>query len=86
MEQHKEWKHKLLHDYYEEIDDANKYLKIAEEAEADMCYMTANALEMIAHEEMTHARYLRDKLDDWHIPHGEKESEWEALEKHFGYR
>jgi rubrerythrin len=86
MEQAKEWKHQLLNDYYKEINDSHHYLALAKEAEADMCYMTANALEMIAHEEMTHARYLRDKLDDWHIPHAEKEAEWEALERHFGYR
>lgn len=48
--------------------------------------MTANALEMIAHEEMTHARFIRGRLEEWDIPHGEKEEEWHALERHFGYR
>ena len=86
IEATKDWKHHLVEQYYEEIEDAHEYLKLAEEAEDDHCYITANGLEMIAHEEMTHARFLRDKLEEWDIPHGAKEAEWEKLERHFGYR
>lgn len=86
MDHGKDWKHRLVDDYYKEINDAHHYVELAKEAEADSCHVTANTLEMIAHEEMGHARYLRGKLDDWDIPHGEKEAEWHALERHFGYR
>ena len=86
MENHKHWKHRLVEDYYEEIEDAHKYLKLAEEAEEDSCYLTANTFEMIAHEEMSHARFLRGRLEEWDIPHGDKEEEWRSLERHFGYR
>ena len=86
MEITKHWKHQLVEDYYDEIEDAHKYLKLAEEAEKDSCYVTANGLAMIAHEEMTHARFLRDKLEEWGIPHDAKEAEWEALEHRFGYK
>jgi ferritin len=86
MEQHKAWKHKLLDDYYKEINDAHHYLDLAKEAESDSCYVTANTLEMMAHEEMTHARFIRGRLEEWDIPHWEKEEEWHALERRFGYR
>ena len=83
MENYKSWKHQLLEDYYEEIADANKYLKLSEEAEKESFYNTAKTLELMAHDEMTHARFLRDKLEEWGIPHSAKEAEWEELESYF---
>ena len=86
MEINKNWKLHLLEDYYEEMEDAHKYINLAEEAEKDDCYITANALEMLAHDEFTHAKWLRNKLEEWGIPHGNKEADWQSLERHFGYR
>lgn len=85
MENYKSWKHQLLDDYYEEISDAHKYLKLSEDAEKESFYHTAQTLELMAHDEMTHARFLRDKLEEWGIPHAAKEEEWEALERHFAF-
>ena len=86
MEEKKHWKHELSEQFEEEIEDANKYLDLAEEAEEDKCYITANSLELIAHEEYSHAHFLRGRLEEWGMFTHEDKELWEKLERRMGYR
>lgn len=83
MEAARHWKHQLVEDYYDELEDVKKYQNLAKQAEEDSYYETARTLEVIAQEELTHAKFLRGKLEEWGIPHSAKESEWEELESYF---
>ena len=78
--------HRLREQFCEEIEDANEYLDLAEEAERDGWHLTANGLEMIAHEEMTHANFLRERLMEWGEYHAEKDEKWHHLLQRLGYR
>ena len=78
--------HRLREQFCEEIEDAHKYLDLAEEAERDGWHLTANGLEMIAHEEMTHASFLRERLKEWGEYHEEKDEKWHHLLHRLGYR
>lgn len=73
----------FLEDFCEEIEDSNKYLDLSEEAEEAGMHGTAIALQMIAHEEMTHARFLRNELEHMHALPIEKHEKWEKLLKRF---
>lgn len=86
MDAEKSFKHKLAEQYEEEIEGAYEYLDLAKEAEAEECYITANAIELIAHEEFSHARFIRGKLKDWDMLTEDMEEKWEKLERKFGYR
>ena len=75
----------LQEQYCEEIEDANKYLDLAEKAEHDGWHLTARGLEMIAHEEMSHASFLRERLLEWGEYHIEKDEKWHHLLHRLGY-
>lgn len=79
MEAGKHIVHELAEQFCEEIEDANKYLDLAAEADEDGMRGTAKALRMIAREEMTHAKFLRDDLRIMHHFDTEKEEKWEKL-------
>ena len=82
----KHWKHKIQEQFCEEIEDAHEYLELAEEAEEDGCYQTAHGLELIAHEEMSHANFLREKLIELGMYHHEKDEKWHHLLHKLGYK
>lgn len=82
----RDWKKKLVEEYEDEIEGAEKYLDLAKEAEEAECYITANAIELIAHEEFSHAKFLHGRLEEWGMLPREKEEAWEKLERKFGYR
>lgn len=82
----KSFMHKISERFCEEIEDANTYLNLADEATAASMPWTSKALRMIAHEEMTHARYLRDRLEEVGALHAEKEEKWDCLLKRMGYK
>lgn len=86
MEAEKNFKHKLADRYKEEVEDAHEYLLLAKDAEEAQCYITANAIELIAHEEYSHANFIRGRLEEWGMLSHDMDKEWEQLERKFGYR
>jgi rubrerythrin len=76
---------RLREQFCEEIEDAHEYLDLAEEAERDGWHLTARGFKMIAHEEMSHANFLRERLLEWgEYPDG-KDDKWHHLLHRLGY-
>lgn len=65
----------------EEIEDACEYLHEAEEAEADGKDYLAHGLRKVAHDEYTHANFLRDYLMS--KKHYHEHANYEKIEAHW---
>ena len=56
------WKEKLYDDFEDEVEDAEKYAEMSDEADMTGCHHTAIGLWEMAREEYSHARFLRREL------------------------
>ncbi len=86
-EEHKEHGHRekkihtLLERFEEELEDACEYLKLAEEMPEE-----AIGLELIGRDEVTHARFLHDVLEECgHEISEEHEKKWHHVLKKYGF-
>lgn len=78
-----EMKHKLVEHYKEEIEDTHEYVGLADTAEENGDYETAECLYKIAKQEYGHAHALRKHLTEeyGYDPHTDHETErkWLAI-------
>lgn len=58
----------MLKDFGEEIDDANKYCDMAKAAEELGWDRTAEGFYEMARDEYTHAAFLEDVMEKYHVP------------------
>lgn len=69
-------------DFYDEIEDSNKYCDMAMAAENMGHTELARGLYAMSHDEYTHAKFIHDNLVDWGCEIPEKEMmRWHELEE-----
>lgn len=69
------WKEELCDQLSEELEDVETYARLSRMAEADGKHNVSHFLSVIAHEEMTHAEYIKSALEDMGLYSDEKSRE-----------
>lgn len=78
----KEIAQQLHQDFMEEMHDCNKYLDMAKEAESSNDPELMQGLYMMAHDEFTHAKFMRMCVVEEGLPISEEDAhKWKELEE-----
>jgi ferritin len=80
----------IFEHFEDEMEDACEYLKKAEAAKSEGHHYLANGLFLMAEDEYSHAKFLRDylitkKVYHDHEHHEELEAKWHRLRQRLGY-
>jgi ribonucleotide reductase beta subunit family protein with ferritin-like domain len=79
--EHKDKHHVILERYEEELEDACEYARLAEEMPEESVGLLA-----IGRDEVTHANYLREILEEHdHVFSEEHEKKWHHVLKKYGW-